>query len=122
MRNIQLYATGTVTANAIAQVIIPTATRLKQVQVALVIDSVTDNANLAIELSKIPTSLIAVNGAVDPFVAIRVFGNFVTSGLSQTNGAWVIPLDVECRQGEIIYLHTFVAGTLTYVFNGIFHY
>lgn len=86
------------------------------------IDSITDNSAVRLELSKIPTSLIGSNGAIDPFASFALFGNLVTSGLSQIGLNQCFPLDVECRQGELVYVHALVSGTLTYFFNGVFHY
>ena len=122
MRNVTLFATGSASGNAIAQVVIPTATRLKAVQVAIMIDCITDNAQVRCELSKIPTSLIGTNGAIDPFASFSLSSNFVTNGLAQGGLNQTFPLDVECRQGEIIYLHVAITGTAGYFFTGVFHY
>lgn len=122
MRTIQLYATGSATANAVAQIVIPSATTLKLCQVALMVDSVTDNASVRIDISKVPTTQVASNGAQDSFLQTVVLGNFVTSGLSQWGLNKTFPLSVQCRQGEIIYLHATVAGTIVYYWNGIFWY
>ena len=122
MRTIQLYATGSSTANAVAQITIPSQARIKAAQVSLSVDSITDGAAVKLEFSKIPTTQIDTNGAQDPFLGLRVFGNFVTSGLAQMGVNHTFPLDVECRQGEIIYVHTEVAGTVVYDLNVIFHY
>jgi len=118
MRTLQIYGTGSATANAVAQVIIPSATRIVGIVATLRCDSITDNASVQIELSKVATSEIAVNGAQDPFFTLGHYSNFVTSGLSNggINGYW--PLAVDCRQGEIIYLHTLVTNT-SYFFTGI---
>ena len=86
------------------------------------LDSVTDDSGVRIELSKVPTSLVGVNGAIDPFAMVSGRISFVTNGLSQNAQNGVIPLAVDCRQGEIIYFHTLVSGTITYFFNAIFHY
>jgi len=85
-------------------------------------DAVTDNAAVRLQFSKVPTSQIAVNGALDPFLEVAIYGNFVTSGLAfaQINQFW--PLSVHCRQGEIVYVHATVAGTITYFVNAIFFY
>jgi hypothetical protein len=119
VRTLQLYATGAATATSVANVVIPSAGRISAIQVQLIIDSITDGALVRIELSKVPNNQIAVNGALDPFLELGVAGNFVTSGLSQGGVNMTYPLDVQCRQGEIIYLHATVAGTVTYYFNGI---
>jgi len=122
VRNIQLFATGSATGNAVAQVVIPSATRIKAVQIAFALDSITDNGIVRAELSKVPTSLIGTNGAIDPFVSLVLYSNFVTSGIGQNGINTTLPLDVECRQGEIIYLHVAVGGTAGYFFTGVFHY
>lgn len=122
MRTLQLYATGSATATSVANVVIPSATTLKLIQVAASIDSITDGAQVRLELSKVPTNQIAVNGALDPFLEISLYGNFVTSGLAQTGINLSFPVDVQCRQGEVIYIHATVSGTATYFFNGIIWY
>jgi len=122
MRTLQLYATGSATGNAIAQVTVPSATRIKGAAVAVSFDCTSDGAACKFELSKVPTSLIDTNGAQDPFLGLRWFGNFVTSGMSQAPINAFYPLDVECRQGEILYVHAEIAGTVVYDINVIFYY
>jgi hypothetical protein len=122
MRNLQLYATGSATATSVAQVTIPSATTIKGVYVSLLLDSITDNGSVRLELTKVPTNQIAVNGALDPFLEIGAYSNFATSGLSQGGQNFFFPLDVQCRQGEVIYVHATVAGTATYFLCAIFAY
>jgi hypothetical protein len=122
MRTLQLYATGSATATSVAQVTIPASARINGVQIALGIDSITDGAMVRLELTKVPTNQIATNGALDPFLEINVAGNFVTSGLAQAGVNQFFPVDVSCRQGEIIYVHATIAGTVVYYFNAILHY
>lgn len=100
----------------------PTAGRIAGIQVDFSIDSITDGAQVRCELSKVPTNQIAVNGALDPFFEIGLYGNFVTSGLAQTGVNQFFPVDVPVRQGEIVYLHVTVGGTATLFFNAILHY
>lgn len=121
-RSIQLYATGSATGNAIAQITIPSQAIIKAIQVAFDVDSITDNADVTLEFSKIPTSLIATNGAQDPFLEVRLKNNFVTSGMTLTAINQNFPVDVHCRQGEIIYVHAAVTGTATYRMNAILWY
>lgn len=111
MRTIQLYGTASATANAVAQVTIPSSAKLKRVQWAIGVDQVADNSNMALELSKIPTSQIATNGAPDPFFELRQWSNSTTPSMSMNGSA---PVDVDCRQGEIIYLHCLIATTTFY--------
>lgn len=122
MRTLQLYATGSATGTSVAQVTIPTAATLRGIQVGFAINSITDDAQVRIELSKVPTNQITTNGALDPFFEIQLYGNFVTSGLSQTAVNMFFPWEVPCRQGEIVYLHATVGGTAVYFFNGIIWY
>lgn len=122
VRTLQLYATGSATATAAAQVVLPSAGRIRGVQVSFIIDSITDGAVVRCEVSKVPNNQIASNGAIDPFLEVGMAGNFVTSGLAQTGISQFFPVDVQVRQGEIVYLHVTVAGTVTYFFNAILHY
>lgn len=119
MRTWQLYATGSSTASAVQYIQIPSSTKIKAIQIALDVDSITDNADVTLEFSKIPTSQIAVNGAQDPFLEVRIKNNFVTSGLSQFGLNQTFPVEVDCRQGEYIYVHAAVTGTATYRVNAI---
>jgi len=86
------------------------------------INSITDDAQVRIELSKVPTNQIGTNGALDPFFECGIYSNFVTSGLFQNALVNFYPLDTEARQGEIVYLHATIAGTAVYFFNGILWY
>lgn len=114
MRTLKLYGTGAATANAVAQVTIPTSTTLKGVQWAIAIDQVADNSHLGLELSKAATSQIATNGALDPFWEFRHYCNLVTSGMYGGSQNGYAPLKVSCRQGEIVYLHALVTTTTYY--------
>lgn len=114
MRSIKLYGTGLATGNAVAQVTIPSKGRIVGVQFAASIDSVTDGASLNIEVSRASAREIAVNGAQQCVAEINVYGNFVTSGLAQGGVNQFFPVDVDVDQGQIIYLHAVVAGTLNY--------
>ena len=122
MRTLQLYATGSATGTSVAQVTIPSSSTIVGIQMSVSVDSITDNAQVRIELSKVPSNQIAVNGALDPFFESGLFSNFVTSGLSQPGLIGFYPVSIDCRQGEIIYLHATVAGTATYYANFILHY
>lgn len=122
MQRIQLYATGSATATSVAQVTIPSAGKLKGVALNATFTSITAGAVCRIELSKVPTNQIAVNGALDPILEVGTSSNFVTSGLDQNAINQFFPLDVDVRQGEIVYVHVTVAGTITYTFNAVIYY
>ena|SRR5690242_1413732 len=119
LRTIQLYATGSATATSVAQVTIPSAGTIHAVQISLIVTSIVASSLVRLEMTKVPTNQIATNGALDPFLEIGSATNFVTSGLAHNGTPLTIPVNVPCRQGEIIYLHATVAGTATYYFNGI---
>lgn len=122
IRTLQLYGTGSATGNAVAQITIPSATTLVGAMVAARFVAKADGGNCALEFSKVPTSQIAVNGAQDPFLQLDHYSNFVTSGLDDAAINSFYPLRVPCRQGEIVYLHAFVAGTVTYYVTVIFNF
>jgi len=122
MRNLQLYATGSATATSVAQITIPSATTLRGVCISFAVDSITDNAQVRLEFSKVPTNQIGTNAALDPFLEIGMYNNLVTSGMTANQQNLFFPLDVPCRQGEIVYVHATILGTATYYVNAIFSY
>lgn len=119
---LKLYGTGSATANAVAQVIIPTAGKLKGVQVRLWIDSVTDNAQVDVEVSRASARELQVNGSQQCICEVGLAGNFATSGLAQFGVNQFFPLDVPVTQGQIIYLHALVTGTAVYNFTALLQY
>lgn len=121
MRSIQLYATGAATATSAAQVTIPTAATIRGAQICAIVDGSTDNATCRWELSKVPTNQIGVNGAVDPFLELGIFANTGAAGFDTNGINQFFPLDVGCRQGEIIYLHVTLTN-FTYYFTAILYY
>lgn len=117
MPSIKLYGTGSATANAVAQVIIPSRSMIRGALVTMWIDSITDNAQVNCEVSRASAREIAVNGSQQCVLEVSLAGNFVTSGLSTNAVNIFIPLNVEVVQGQIIYLHALVTGTATYNFT-----
>ncbi len=122
MRNAQLYATGSATGTSVAQITIPTAGKIRGVQIAMVITSITAAALVAIEFSKVPTNQVGINGATDPFLEVRQTSNFVTSGLSTSGLNQFFPLSVDMLAGQVIYAHATVSGTATYYITALFIY
>jgi len=114
---LKLYGTGSATANAVAQVIIPSKSRLRGALVCMWVDSITDNAQVNCEVSKASAREIAVNGSQQCILEVSSASNFVTSGLAQGAVNLFVPLDVDVIQGQIIYLHALVTGTATYNFT-----
>jgi hypothetical protein len=122
MRTLKLYATGSATGNAVAQLTIPSAATIRAIQYSILFDSVTDAAILRVELSRASATEIAVNGAQMSICEIGTCSNFVTSGLSQPVNVGQIMVNASFAQGQIIYFHAVVAGTLVYYATFILHY
>ena len=122
MRTLKLYATGSATANAVAQLVIPSASSIRAIQYSILFDSITDGAFARIELSRSSATEIAVNGAQQCICELGMLSNFVTSGLSQPSLAGILHVMFPFAQGQIIYLHAVVAGTVTYYANFVLHY
>jgi len=122
MRTLKLYGTGSATANAVQSVIIPTAGTIRGVQYAVRINSITDGAQVNLEVSRSSAREIAVNGSQQSVCEIAVEGNFVTSGLAQTGLNGFLPQNVNVVQGQLIYLHALIAGTVVYDATFIIHY
>jgi hypothetical protein len=122
MRRLKLYATSAGTGNAIANVVIPSAGRLRGIQWSVWADSITDNAGVDLEISLASATEIAVNGSQQCVSQVGVRQNFVTSGLSAISITPFHPVDIPVVQGQIIYLHSVVVGTITFNCTAIIHY
>jgi hypothetical protein len=122
MPGIKLYGTGSATANAVASVIIPNAGRIIGVQVTAAFVSTTAGAQCNMEISRASAREIAVNGAQQCVCEVSVGGNFVTSGLAQFGINQFFPVNVPVVQGQIIYLHAVIAGTISYAFTAVIWY
>lgn len=111
----KLYATASATGNAAATITVPSACRLIGIQWAVNFDSITDNGVCTLEVSAASATEIATNEAQQCIGELRYQSNFVTSGL--VNGAvnLVVPVPgVPWAQGQKIYLHAVISGTITY--------
>ncbi len=115
VRRYRIYATGSATANAAANIVIPTAGTIRQLNWAFRFNSITDGAQVDLELSQSSTTEIATNNAQQFVGAVRWESNFVTSGLAQGAVNLIMPVSVSFQQGQLVYLHAVVAGTVTYV-------
>jgi len=112
MRTYKLYAAIAATGNNVVMQQILRPCRLKRLRYSLSVDSITDNAILAVEVSINPISQIAqsaIQGAVDE---IRWCGNFVTSGIGQGAFNPEHNLDFPLGAGEFLYVNAYVLGTL----------
>ena len=111
----KLYGTAAATANNVANIVVPGNARLIGVQWAVDINSSADDASCILELSAASATEIAVNDAQQCLSEIRVLQTLVTSGMIFAGiQQWVpIPM-VPVAQGQRLYLHTVIAGTLTF--------
>lgn len=84
------------------------------VQFACRFNSITDGGQVDLEISLASAREIAVNGAQQCVAQVAFESNFVTSGLAQNGANLFVPVDVRVTQGQIIYLHCVVAGTIVF--------
>jgi hypothetical protein len=111
----KLYATGSATANGAATITVPSASRLIAVQWAVVFGSTTNAAFCRLEISAASATEIAVNEAQQCISELDFYGNFVTSGLSNGGANLFVPVPgVPWAQGQKIYLHAVISGTVTF--------
>ena len=122
MRTLKLYATGSATANAVANLVIPVSATIRAIQYSVLFDNITDNGLCRLELSRSSSTEIAVNGAQQCCAEIGVAGNFVTSGLAQPVLTGIFHVAQKFAQGQIIYTHAVISGTVTYYVAWILHY
>lgn len=113
-----IYGTGSASANAINYIDITKAGTLYCVTWAVAFDCPIDNGNLALELSFSSVAQLATNDVLGVISQYRQFANFTTSGASMGGPPLVIPnIRVPLRNGDRIYLHSVIGGTLTHVTN-----
>jgi len=110
----KLYGTASATANNVANVTIPTAGRIVGVQFAVRYNSITDGGQVDLEISLASAREIAVNGAQQCVAQVAFESNFVTSGLAQNGVNLFVPTDLRVTQGQIVYLHCVVGGTIVF--------
>lgn len=122
MNSLKLYATGSATANAAASVTIPGKTTLKGIQANVIVDSNTDGASLVAEVSRASAREVGVNGAQQSILEVGSYNNLATSGMANNALNNFFPVSVPVIQGQIIYLHVQIAGTLTYYATFILWY
>lgn len=114
MRRFTLYATGSASGDAITSMQFMFATTLLGVSWATRVNSITDGAQCDLELSTLPTSRITTDEDQNIIDVLRIEGNFVTSGLSQTAFKHYAPVNVSLRPQDYVYLHAVIAGTVVH--------
>jgi len=122
MRTLKLYGTGTATANAVASVVIPSASTIRAIQWSVILDSITDGVLVQLELSRSSSRETNVNGAQQCCAEIALASNFVTSGLAQPTPNGIFHVSLPFAQGQILYTHALITGTVTYHVTWLLHY
>jgi hypothetical protein len=110
----KLYGTAAATANNVANIIVPGPGRIVGVQWAVRYNSITDGGQVDLEISLASAREIATNGAQQCVSQVAFESNFVTSGLAQTGINTFVPVDLRVTQGQIVYLHCVVGGTIVF--------
>ena len=117
----KLYATGSATANNVANVIVPRRSKLILVQWAVKFDIDADNGRIVLEISLSSATEVGVNAAQLCISECCASNNFVTSGMSNSgvNFQSIIP-GVQFEAGQACYLHAgLVSGTAVYTGGAI---
>lgn len=117
----KLYATGSATANNVANIIVPRKARLVLVQWSVKFDIDADNGRCVLEISLSSATEVGVNAAQLSISECCASNNFVTSGMSNSgvNFQSIIP-GVVCEQGQAVYMHAgLVSGTAVYTGGAI---
>lgn len=111
----KVYGTGSSTANGVATITVPVASRLIFIDWEVNFDSVTDNGICTLELSAASATEIGVNEAQQCLSELKYQSNFVTSGLVNGSVRKGVPIPgVPWSPGQKIYLHAVVSGTCVY--------
>lgn len=124
LRRYRLYASTAATANAADSMQFPRAGTLKQILLCVRADSVTDNSAAIVSVSRVATrdNGNAASGGyyLTPTLAqFSLYGNFVTSGLSQPNLNQSYDLNDKVNLGDTLYLHFEISGTITAIVDVI---
>lgn len=109
-----MAATITTTANALDTFTAQRPGRLKRVEIHTLFNSITDNADVRVQVSRSAVADFGTSGgAVTQTVAqLSQQGNFVTSGLAQPVGSFATECDDPIAVGEALYINALVTGTV----------
>ena len=116
LRRYKLYASGSATANAVDSFQFARPGVIKQISANLTFDSITDGASCKIQVSRGATSDFGIGtGAITQgLFQFSVYGNFVTSGLSQSNLNPIVETNDRVVVGDPLYVHAVIGGTVAY--------
>lgn len=116
----KLYASVSATANNIANIVVPTSSRLIAIDWAVDVNSSADDASVIIEISAASATEIAVNDAQQCIAELRVLQTLVTSGMLFAGiNKWTPIPGVPFAQGQRLYMHAIIVGTLAIRGGGV---
>lgn len=113
MRTYHLYATVSAGAANQANLMIQRSGRIKSVRWAVSVDAPADNAAVELEISTVATLGINTHESPNVIDAVKHLTNMTTSGANAGCINTQRILDFPVAQGERIYLHSAVAGTVS---------
>lgn len=117
LRRYSMAAAITATGNASDTFVVQRAGTIKQICFHFTFDSITDGASLKAQISRAAVADFGTSANVgapltQALAKLFVFGNFVTSGLSQVQGNFIVECNDRITVGENLYINQIVAGTL----------
>lgn len=118
LRRYKLYGAVGTTANAIDSTVFQRMGTVKQIIFGVTITSITANVLLRIQVSRGAISDFAGAAGGQSLITASLAqyflsGNFVTSGLSQIEGNYIVECNDKINPGDILYLNSVAAGTQT---------
>lgn len=112
MRVLRLHS-GSVAASSdnVVNLVIPKNGRIRSIRWTGYSDVITDNATLRLQLSLNAASQMSVNNTVGVIDMLQRFHNGTAGTL--TNLEKQVLVDIPVAQGETVYLHANIGGTIT---------
>lgn len=111
MRTYKIHAAVTSTQDNLASVLMARNGRIKSLRWAVEADMVADNAVIRLECSTRATNQLTTNESQGDIGVVRIFGNLVTSGQTQSSINKQEFLDFPVAAGERVYVHAALVTT-----------
>jgi hypothetical protein len=117
LRRYRMYASVTATGAVQDSMVFQRPCRIKQVEWAVAVNSITDNGSAFIQLSRASVYEGGTSAAGSQITAQTIsqyaaYANFVTSGLATNQGNQVVPCNDSMSAGEKLYINAAVGGTI----------
>jgi len=113
-RRYRLTASTSSTSAAIDSFAVARPGTIRQISFHMHFNSITDGASVQMQVSKSAVADFSVGaGTLTPALAeFYQYGNFVTSGLDQVAGNFVVDCNDKVNVGDVLYLNVVIAGTV----------